>query len=212
MANTRYRGSYSRMGREAKALLVSRVAQLGEDAIKYAFDKGFRSHPRKEKLSDGYIAWLKSHGKSVSSAWDDITYNLRDSFGSAVYINGELQENTIRFANDTPKGRRTTDGIDPRSGREALMDYFHKIHPHRGKNEITLICVAAMYYTKFLQEGTHAGGYKIKVISTANDYIKRNWSSYVDGIYKVLKIKKPATRVIKGDIQPLKDSGFYEQG
>lgn len=206
--SVRYRSSFSKMGESAKRELVKRVAQLGQDAINYAFQRGFRSRPRNAN-DKNYISWLKRKGKSVSSAWDDITFNLRDSIGSAVYINGELQPNTIRFYNDTPKGGRTRDAIDPHSGREALMDYFRRIHPNRGKNDITLICVAAMYYVKFLEAGTHAGGYKIRVISSAADYVKKNWERTVDGVYQSLKIKKPASKVIKGDIQPLKDSGYY---
>ncbi len=202
------RSSYAKMGKQAKEELVNRVAQLGKDAIDYAFKQGFRSTPR-HIGNIAYHNWLIRKGKDPNKAWDDISYNLRDSIGSAVYVNGELREDTIEFANETPKGGRTRDAIDPRSGREALMDYFRKIHPNRGKNDITLICVAAMYYVKFLEKGTHRGHYKIKVISSAADYVKRNWQKAVDGIYKKLKIKKPSSRVIKGDIQPLKDSGYY---
>ena len=202
------RSSYAKMGVEARKKLVERVAQLGKEAIDYAFQQGFRSKPRYIG-NISYRNWLIKKGKNPKLAWDDITYNLRDSIGSAVYVDGVLQENTIKFANDTPLGGRTRDAIDPRSGRQALMDYFRQIHPNRGKGDITLICVAAMYYVKFLEAGTHAGRYKIKVISSAADYVKRNWEKAVDGIYKQLKIKKPASKVIKGDIKPLKDSGYY---
>lgn len=204
----RYRDSYAKMGVEARQKLVERVAQLGKEAIVYALKKGFRSKPRHVGTMS-YRNWLTKQGKNPNLAWDDITYNLLDSIGSAVYVDGVLQENTIKFANDTPLGGRTRDAIDPRSGRQALMDYFRQIHPNRGKGDITLICVAAMYYTKFLEAGTHAGGYKIKVISSAADYVRRNWEKAVDGIYKQLKIKKPASKVIRGDIKPLKDSGYY---
>lgn len=203
------RSSYAKMGVRAKEELVKRVAQLGKDAIDYAFKQGFRSKPRYIG-NIAYHNWLKRKGKDPNKAWDDISFNLRDSFGSAVYVNGELREDTIRYANETPKGGRTRDAIDPRSGREALMDYFRKIHPNRGKNDITLICVAAMYYANLLEKGWHGGGYKIRVISNAADYVKRNWERAVDGVYKSLKIKKPASRVIRGDIKPLKDAGFYE--
>ena len=205
----RYRSSFAKMGVEAQKLLVDKLAQLGKDAIEFAFKQGFRSKPRRIE-DEKYRKWLVKQGKNPNSAWDDITGNLRDSFGSAVYVNGELQRNTIKFANDNPIGERTSDAIDPRPGREVLLDYFNKIHPNRGKNDVTLICVAAMYYANLLEKGWHGGGYKIKVISSAADYVRRNWQKAVDGIYSSLKIKKPASRVIRGDIQPLKDSGFYE--
>ena len=205
----RYRSSFAKMGVDAQKLLVDKLAQLGKDAIEFAFKQGFRSKPRRIE-DEKYRKWLVKQGKNPNSAWDDITGNLRDSFGSAVYVNGELQRNTIKFANDNPIGERTSDAIDPRPGREVLLDYFNKIHPNRGKNDVTLICVAAMYYANLLEKGWHGGGYKIKVISSAADYVRRNWQKAVDGIYSSLKIKKPASRVIRGDIQPLKDSGFYE--
>lgn len=205
----RYRSSFAKMGVEARQLLVERLAQLGQDAINFAFEQGFKKHSRRI-TNERYRKWLEKKGKDPNSAWDDITGNLRDSFGSAVYVNGELQRNTIKFANDNPIGERTRDAIDPRPGREVLLDYFNKIHPNRGKNDVTLICVAAMYYANLLEKGWHGGGYKIKVISSAADYVRRNWQKAVDGIYSSLKIKKPASRVIRGDIQPLKDSGFYE--
>lgn len=205
----RYRSSFAKMGVEARRILVSQLAQLGKDAINYAFKQGFRSKPRRIN-NEKYRQWLISKGKDPNSAWDDISGNLRDSFGSAVYVNGELQRDTIRFANDNPIGGRTRDAIDPRPGREVLLDYFNKIHPNRGKNDVTLVCVAAMYYTKFLEAGTHRGAYKIRVVSAATDYIKRNWEQAVSGIYKQLRIKKPSSRVVRGDIQPLKDSGYYE--
>lgn len=204
----RYRSGFAKMGKAARKLLVARVAQLGEDAIKWAFERGYQKTPR-HIGNISYYRWLGRKRKSQSKAWDDITYNLRDSIGSAVYINGELQDNTMKFVNDNPKGGRTRDAIDPRSGRQVLKDYFRQLHPNKGKNEITLVCVAAMYYTKFLESGTHGGHYKIKVISSAADYVRKNWEKAVDGIYKDLKIKKPASRVIKGDIKPLKDSGYY---
>ena len=196
----RYRSSFAKMGVEAQKLLVDKLAQLGKDAIDFAFKQGFRSKPRNYG-NIAYHKWLVSKGKDPNNAWDDITGNLRDSFGSAVYVNGELQRNTIRFANDTPTRERTRDAIDPRPGREVLLDYFNKIHPNRGKNDVTLVCVAAMYYTKFLEAGTHRGHYKIRVISAASDYVRRNWERAVSGIYQQLRIKKPSTKVIKGDIQ-----------
>lgn len=208
MATIRYRSSFAKMGVEAREELVRRVAQLGKDAIDYAFEQGFRKYSRRI-TDERYRRWLERKGKSTTSSWDDISGNLRDSFGSAVYVNGELRTDTIKFANENPIGGRTRDAIDPRSGREALMDYFRSIHPGRGKNDIVLICVSAMYYTKFLEAGTHGGHYKIKVVSTAAEYVRKHWEAVVSGIYKSLRIKKPATKVIKGDIRPLKDSGYY---
>lgn len=209
MANyTRYRSSFAKMGKDAQEELVKRLTQLGEDAIKYALEKGYRSATR-NYASLRYRDWLISKGKSHLKAWDDISGNLRAGIGSAVYVDGNLRTDTIRYADEGARGQHTRDGIEPRSGRQVLEDYFKSIHPKKGKNEAVLVCASAMYYTRFLEAGTHAGRHKIKVISPAATYIKKNWEQYTDGIYATLGIKKPASKVIKGDIRTLKDYGYY---
>lgn len=209
MAYSRYRSSFAKMGEAAQKELIKRLTKLGEDAIKYALEKGYRSATR-NYTSLRYRDWLISKGKSHIKSWDDISGNLRAGIGSAVYVNGVLQKETIKFADDSAMGKPTGNGIDDRSGRQALDDYFNRIHPKKGKNDVVLVCASAMYYTRFLEQGTHAGHYKIRVISPATTYIKQNWERYTDGIYTTLGIKKPTTKVIRGDIFPLKDSGFYE--
>jgi hypothetical protein len=140
---------------------------------------------------------LKSKGKSTTKAWDDISRRLRDSFGSAVYVNGNLRKDSVRFYEKNPTQR---DGwSEAEGGREVLMRYLKSIHPKSKKSEIVLVCVAAMYYAKFLEKGQHRGGYKIKVISGARTYIDKHWKEAVSGIYKKTGLKKPVSFVKKGD-------------
>lgn len=215
MASTGYRSSFAKMGKEAKERLVQELKKLGQDAIDYAYKSGFMSklNPRRK-------------GDLQSVVWKHETGNLHDSIGSAVYVDGILREDTICYVgggNGSSFGKTTSDGIDSRSGRTVLLEYLKKIHPQKGKNNVVLVCVAAMYYTKFLESGTYANyrdaegrlvqrassKWKIRVISGATDYIKANKEKYLSNVYKSLGIKFPSQKIIKGDIQPLKDAGFY---
>ena len=211
MANQRYRTSFAAMGREARENLVLALKDLGQDAINHAYKTGFMS-----KLNPP-----KKNGEQ-SVVWKHETGNLHDSIGSAVYVNGELREDTICYVGGAANysfGKKSSDGIDSRDGRTVLLDYLRSIHPQRGKEEITLVCVAAMYYTKFLESGAYAwnvegGGskskWKIRVISGALDYVKANKEEYTSRVYKNLGIKFPKTKVVRGDIRPLKLTSYYD--
>lgn len=201
---TRYRSSFAQMGVEAKEKLILALKQLGQDAIDYAYQSGFMSKVNPPK-KDG----------TQSIVWKHETGNLHDSIGSAVYVDGVLREDTICYVGGgqgSSFGKSTTDSIDGRSGRQVLLEYLRRIHPQKGKNNVALVCVAAMYYTKFLEAGTYADGsskWKIRVISGATDFIKKNQDRYTSTVYKNLGIKFPSSKVIRGDIQPLKDYGYY---
>lgn len=194
------RRSLSAMSEQAQELFIMAVADLGYAAIKYAFEKGFRSKPRKignNWTSHAYRRWLENNGKSPTLAWDDTLGNLRDSFGSAVYVNGVLRKDTIRYISNTPTSKET-DRYG--KGREALLDYLNRIKPTSKKNEIYLVCVAAMPYANALERGTHAGGYKIRVISGARDYIDQHWHEVENKVYAKMGLRKPASRIKRGDV------------
>ena len=144
---------------------IQAMAKLGYDAIMYAYNRGHGSG--------------SAVGKPVGDGrWRHRTRNLHDSFGSAVYYNGMLIESSIRYV-----GGELSTKVDPLtklSGRETLNDFFRRSHFGRAKGNMVLVCVAAMHYTKYLEEGRHRGGYKIQVISAACDYVDRNWNKYLD--------------------------------
>lgn len=190
------------MSEQAQELMIKAIADLGEQAIKYAFEKGFRSVPRKisnTEAGEKYRAWLIKKGKDPDKAWDDIRGNLRDSFGSAVYVNGVLREDTIRYVEETPKAKIG----DPRygKGRTALLEYFRRIKPKSAKNEVYLVVAAAMPYANALERGLHYGGYKIKVVSGARDYIDKHWHEIEDKVYAKMGLRKPASRIKRGDVK-----------
>ena len=139
---------------------VQKLAKLGYDAIMYAYSrKGFEHKTR----------------------------NLHDSYGSAVYVNGNLIESSIRYIGGELS--RKEDPLTKKSGRETLNDFFKRSHYGRAKGEMVLVCVAAMHYTKYLEEGRHRGGYKIQVISAARDYVDQNFNKYLDTRQRAIVFK-----------------------
>lgn len=174
---------FAKMGRQAKADLVNRLTKLGEDAMRYAFERGYSSVQRSPTS--------KKAEKGDTHAWTDVKGNLRDSFASAVYIDGVLQPQTIKFYNDSPTSKY---------GRKVAEDYLKKIHPNMGQNVVSVVVVAAMQYTQYLESGRHRGGYKIRVVSGAKDFIDRNYWAYIYDVYKRFEIDKPKVKVVKGDI------------
>lgn len=204
------RRSYEAMAKVAQNNLIEAVAELGQEAITYAFRQGYMGALSPRKVFKGYDIgthqpyWSWNEPRpSKGNGWYSRTGNLHDSFGSAVYLNGVLQPNTIRYV-DNETWAKTG---DPRygRGRRVLNEYFNRIHPRSKTNEVMLVVVAAMPYTKFLEKGTHAGGYRIRVISGAREYIDRNWHKVEEKVYKSLGLRKPASRVIKGDMKSLQD-------
>ena len=175
---------FQQMGKKLQKLLIKRMTQLGEDAMRYAFELSFR---------DKRIPY--------SGTWTHRTHNLGDSFASAVYVDGVLQKETIRYIYDTPQSKRI-DYMARMSGRDAVNSYLERIHPNSQKGDVTVIVVAAMYYTKFLEEGTYGRGLfnpKIRVVSGARDYIDRNYWVYTYDIYKRWSLPKPKAKVVRGD-------------
>lgn len=183
---------FEKMGKQAKKDLVARLTKLGYDAMVYAFDKGVHSERRRNAkggpISENYRKWLISKGKNPNLAWDDVDGNLRDSFASAVYIDGKLETKT--YLNPSPSSPH---------GRQVVDEYLRNIHP-KGKNHITVIVVSAMKYTKYLERGEHAGKYKIRIVSAARDFIDKNYWAYVYDVYKRFEIGKPQAKVVKGSV------------
>lgn len=152
-----------KLGKDIYNDLVDKLAHEGEEAIKYAY-----------RLRD----------------FTNRTYNLRDSYGSAVYLKGRLVKRSIRYlgAEMATKGRelgwtwtkgrsmpdfrgdRRYPGDEiPMTGREEVMDFFSKYKPS-GK-DIELVIVAAMYYGGYLEKGTGLRK-KYKVISGGKPFME----------------------------------------
>lgn len=95
------------------------------------------------------------------------TYNLHDSYGSAVYLNGKLVDDSIRTLEPKATEVKKYKG-NKLKGSEEIMKYFRSYEP---KSEIELLVVAAMPYGVVLEKGEEGGGglkRKYKVISGIN--------------------------------------------
>jgi hypothetical protein len=124
-----------------------------------------------------------------SKEYKNRTYNLRDSYASAVYVNGVLYRDTIRYVgeemstidqaiNAVYSGRGHGETFPDRRGerhrfgdqvtiwgREEVDRFLADYKPER--RGIELVVVAAMWYASILEKGTI--GRKYRVISGAID-------------------------------------------
>ena len=178
----------ARLGAEYKAAVTEHIrnlTKLGNDAIHYAYNKGHaRGDARRHPYRDG--------------KWRHRSYNLHDSFGSAVFMNGAVIQNSIRVIEGGSKTSglsKTPDRQSHKTGREKLLEYFNKAHYGLKRGEIVLVCMVAMYYGGYLEKGVHKGRYKIQVISAARDFIDKNYKSYV--IDKGRTLVKRYAKVLK---------------
>lgn len=123
--------------------------------------------------------------------------HLVDSTACAVYVDGELVEDSIQYAYEIPiatteyagatfyaepkekyrgfNGHKTRFAGGFISGRDAVDDWFdnHRTLKEYKRNTVTLVAVAAMYYGYYLEHGTHGGHRKIKVISGLVDELSQ---------------------------------------
>lgn len=121
--------------------------------------------------------------------WRNRTFNLHDSYGSAVYVNGQLLKRTVRYVGEElvkpekerdmgwvwNKGRSMADYRGNRRlpgdavmmrGREEIMDFFSQYTPKT--KGIELVIAAAMFYANILENGSSHIKRKYHVISHAN--------------------------------------------
>lgn len=176
--------AWTDMGEKVKMELIERATILGKEAMEYAYEKGYSSTPR-SMTSLKYMSGDRD-------AWTDVKGNLRDSFVSAVYVGGTLIKDSVRYLESNPTGKH---------GRKAADEFINSIHPFAKKDEITIVVAAAELYAQYLESGRHRGGYKIRVISGAKDYINAHYKEMVEGVYKRWNIKKPLYKVVRGNIR-----------
>ncbi len=101
--------------------------------------------------------------------WKNVSGNLKDAYGCAVYVYGKLQVDTMRFAGaaastNTYKG----EDHDEFKGREAITNYLRGFKANANK-VLTLVCANAAPYTKSLEDGDTWGGNEYVVISHIHD-------------------------------------------
>lgn len=164
------------IGKEYTAAMgryVAKLAVLGYQALQYAYNEGHAEGDKPKKKDE--------NGKVIADGkWRHRSRNLHDSFASAVYVKGVLQEDTIRFV-----GPELSDDY---FGREEARRYFREPEVDVS-GDVCLLCIAAVYYAQLLEEGRHRGGYKIKVISGASDYINAHIWELEDEVFGIKNIR-----------------------
>ena len=106
--------------------------------------------------------------------------NLVDSTACAVYVDGELVDDSIEYAYNQPisigpsakknQGYAVNSGM---TGRAAIDKWFSENRriPVKKKNVVNLVAIAAMHYGYYLENGLY-GGPEIQVISGITDEIE----------------------------------------
>lgn len=132
------------------------------------------------------------------------TYALHDSYGSAVYLDGRLVPETIRYINRSrqikgdirgwrgssdPEGMR---GKNFDTGRKALQAYLEN-PPRMSKRSkgITILVVAAQWYATILE----GKGYVVLDPRTVASSITYNFDSYITPILEKYGMKKFAPKL-----------------
>ena len=139
-------------------------------------------------LIKALIAQLADDGeKAIREAYEgreftNRTYNLHDSYGSAVYYNGTLVKSSIRYV-----GAEMAEE-DERYGRNEVNDFFSNYRPKNRKG-IDLVIVAAMFYADILEEGKGRLKRKYKVIAEGEDYMKNVATHFRGTLSKFVKPK-----------------------
>lgn len=131
----------------------------------------YRKMINAEKISNGLIQGLANKGEQLINmayqqrSWENRTYNLHDSYVSAVFVDGKLDQSSIRFVDNGRQlsryavdvGNYGTDHYkgDPiqTNGREEAMEFLRAYEKrHRGRQaRIQLVIGAAMYYSGILE-------------------------------------------------------------
>ena len=111
------------------------------------------------------------------------TYNLHDSYGSAVYLNGKLVEKSVMLLGSKATKAKSYKGSKLK-GSEEIMKYFQSYKP---KSEIELVVAAAMPYGVVLEKGGGGIRRKYKVISGINtevDNLAKRLNAKVNKLWK----------------------------
>lgn len=148
----------------------------------------------------GYYAMMDAYKKH---SFTHRTRNLHDSYASAVYVNGKLIESSIRYVGGVLS--RKADDKTHKTGRETVNDWLYSHNFGAKSNEIILVVIAAMYYTRILEGGDKGAarlgpGQRFIVISPAREYINKHYWTALYKVYSKYGItEKPKAKVIKGE-------------
>lgn len=118
--------------------------------------------------------------------FENRTYNLHDSYGSAVYVDGILIKSSVRYAGSpTAKAGKIYEDelIEGRFEIDAFFDWFKP-----RKKGVDLVVIAAMPYADILEKGAGLRR-KYKVISGAKDLMNTIAYSY-NGVFSKYVVRR----------------------
>lgn len=135
----------------------------------------------------GYEVALSAYRQKT---YTNRTYNLHDSYGSAVYVDGQLVPDSIKFIERAySKGVRghSHNVVDKEgtelSGRASIKRFFEKPWIVRKKDHITLVVAAAMWYADILE--------KKKYVVLDKDFVKSEVSRKISKVLPPILAKYP---------------------
>ena len=97
------------------------------------------------------------------------TYNLYDSYGYGVYVNGRLMRRGFLQSSPQATDPRKWYGENVR-GRDEILEFLTS--GYKPSKNIELVIAAAMPYAKVLESGGGGIKRKYKVISMSNDLLR----------------------------------------
>lgn len=174
-----------------KGINLTRMAEDYEEAFKL------------NKTTDELVEKLTDIGKELilraysTRGFTNRTFNLRDSYVSAVFVNGKLREDSIRYV-----GKELADvakRINNRyiSGRDEAEEYIRSLKPNRN-DFIRLVIAATMPYEKALEKRGYAVishiGLDLDTVKTHGlEIIKRTSDKR-----RSIKLKIPTNQIKRG--------------
>lgn len=160
----------------------------------------------KDKATKALVEALTTIGYRVAlsayrqKTYTNRTYNLHDSYGSAVFVDGKLVHDSIKFIERAySKGvRRHHHNIVNKKGQEldgraSLKRFFEQPWLVRKKDHVTLVVAAAMWYADIVE----SKGYVVLDKSFVKSEVSRQISEVLPPIlskYPELKGLEPMLR------------------
>lgn len=114
----------------------------------------------KDKATKAVVEALTTIGWQVAleayrqKTYTNRTYNLHDSYGSAVFVNGVLVPDSVKYVNRARSKKANTHGHSisgAKTGRDAFARFLQQPWIVRKKDGITLVVAAAMWYGEILE-------------------------------------------------------------
>lgn len=130
------------------------------------------------------VGWRVALDAYRSKTFTNRTYNLHDSYGSAVFVKGVLVKDSIKYVGrELSKKKDSHDRATTKTGREALHRFFKQPWVVRKKDDVTVVIAAAMWYGSIVE----SKGYTV----LDSDFIKRDISMRLESELPKVVAKYP---------------------